>query len=117
MVLKSILPHRRPRIANAPGVRFDRPGGTCLQLKCCHCAPVAQMDRAFASGAKGRRFESARAYHINHRKHKRYATRPEAPKPKFVSTCIQFKKSSETAGILGDMDAEEDRHFRTFARN
>ena len=75
------------------------------------------MDRAFASGAKGRRFESARAYHINHRKHKRYATRPEAPKPKFVSTCIQFKKSSETAGILGDMDAEEDRHFRTFARN
>src|ERR1035438_8437309 len=62
MVLKSILPHRRPRIANAPGVRFDRPGGTCLQLKCCHCAPVAQMDRAFASGAKGRWFESTRAY-------------------------------------------------------
>ena len=28
------------------------------------CAPVAQLDRAFASGAKGRRFESARAYHI-----------------------------------------------------
>src|ERR1035438_2372203 len=26
-------------------------------------APVAQLDRAFVSGAKGRRFESARAYH------------------------------------------------------
>jgi hypothetical protein len=25
-------------------------------------APVAQLDRAFASGAKGRPFESARAY-------------------------------------------------------
>jgi len=28
------------------------------------CAPVAQLDRAFASGAKGRWFESTRAYHI-----------------------------------------------------
>ena len=28
------------------------------------CAPVAQLDRAFASGAKGRPFESARAYHF-----------------------------------------------------
>ena len=28
------------------------------------CAPVAQMDRAFASGAKGRRFESCQAYHL-----------------------------------------------------
>jgi hypothetical protein len=27
-------------------------------------APVAQLDRAFASGAKGRWFESTRAYHI-----------------------------------------------------
>ena len=26
-------------------------------------APVAQLDRALASGAKGRRFESFRAYH------------------------------------------------------
>ena len=26
------------------------------------CAPVAQMDRAFASGAKGRRFESCQAH-------------------------------------------------------
>jgi hypothetical protein len=26
-----------------------------------HCAPVAQLDRALASGAKGRRFESCRA--------------------------------------------------------
>ena len=26
------------------------------------CAPVAQLDRAFACGAKGRRFESCRAY-------------------------------------------------------
>src|SRR5581483_12279060 len=28
------------------------------------CAPVAQLDRAFASGAKGQRFESSRAYQI-----------------------------------------------------
>ena len=27
-------------------------------------APVAQLDRALASGAKGRRFESFRAYHF-----------------------------------------------------
>ena len=27
------------------------------------CVPVAQLDRAFACGAKGRRFESCRAYH------------------------------------------------------
>ena len=29
-----------------------------------HLAPVAQLDRAFACGAKGRRFESCRVYHI-----------------------------------------------------
>ena len=27
-------------------------------------APVAQLDRAFACGAKGRRFESCRVYHL-----------------------------------------------------
>ena len=27
-------------------------------------APVAQLDRAFACGAKGRRFESCRVYHF-----------------------------------------------------
>ena len=50
----------------APGVfakAFDPPPQARLQLKCLHCAPVAQLDRAFASGAKGRQFESARAYH------------------------------------------------------
>ncbi len=31
-------------------------------LNSLRCAPVAQMDRAFASGAKGRRFESCQAY-------------------------------------------------------
>ena len=29
------------------------------------CAPVAQLDRALASGAKGRRFESCRACHLS----------------------------------------------------
>src|SRR5258706_5189185 len=29
-----------------------------------HCAPVAQMDRALASGAKGRGFESLLARHL-----------------------------------------------------
>ncbi len=28
-------------------------------------APVAQLDRALACGAKGRRFESCRVYHVN----------------------------------------------------
>ena len=32
-------------------------------------APVAQLDRALASGAKGRRFESCRARHLNNTKH------------------------------------------------
>jgi hypothetical protein len=27
-----------------------------------------------------------------------------------------IQKSFETGGVLGDMDAEEKRHFRTFAR-
>jgi hypothetical protein len=27
-----------------------------------------------------------------------------------------IQKKFETGGILGDMDAEEERHFRTFAR-
>ena len=29
-------------------------------------APVAQLDRASASGAEGHRFESCRAYHLYH---------------------------------------------------
>ncbi len=29
-------------------------------------APVAQLDRASASGAEGHRFESCRAYHLFH---------------------------------------------------
>ena len=41
-------------------------GADALQSECSShsCAPVAQLDRAFASGAKGRWFESTRAYHI-----------------------------------------------------
>ena len=31
-----------------------------------HFAPVAQMDRALASGAKGQAFESPRVYHLWH---------------------------------------------------
>ena len=37
-------------------------GVTTIEVR--SCAPVAQLDRAFASGAKGRWFESTRAYHI-----------------------------------------------------
>ena len=37
-------------------------GGLTIEVR--HRAPVAQLDRAFASGAKGRWFESTRAYHI-----------------------------------------------------
>jgi hypothetical protein len=34
-------------------------------VDCKHpCAPVAQMDRAVASGATGREFESLRAHHL-----------------------------------------------------
>src|ERR1035438_3637024 len=82
MVLKSILPHRAPGIAktSALQMRFDRPGGTCLQLECWYCAPVAQLDRAFASGAKGRWFESTRAYHIPNNLHAaRWSTTPTKP--------------------------------------
>ena len=31
------------------------------------CAPVAQLDRALASGARGHRFESCRAYQLSER--------------------------------------------------
>ena len=34
-----------------------------LYAEDCEIAPVAQLDRALASGARGRRFESCRAYH------------------------------------------------------
>jgi hypothetical protein len=34
-------------------------------LRSTHCAPVAQMDRALASGAKGRGFESLLARQLN----------------------------------------------------
>src|ERR1035441_1360053 len=65
MVLKGILPHRRAGIEKGEGAsvivsviariaraQIDRTAGTRLQLRCWHCAPVAQLDRAFASGAK-----------------------------------------------------------------
>ena len=64
----SILPHRAnasPRVAGTLSW-FDPPPRTCLQLRCSPrtCAPVAQLDRALASGAKGRWFESSRAHHF-----------------------------------------------------
>src|ERR1035438_1260559 len=96
MVLKSILPHRRPRTGKVAGVRFDRPGGTCLQLKCCHCAPVAQMDRAFASGAKGRWFESTRAY--------------QQPKSNHTFACVEFRPLAKSVYSLG---AIEKRFFNS----
>ncbi len=40
----------------------------CSHTRKSQCAPVAQLDRAFACGAKGRRFESCRVYHINKQK-------------------------------------------------
>src|SRR5882724_10518239 len=67
-------PDRRIRAQDpAPGSSPDRAvlnatraRPLSVQLKCSR-APVAQLDRAFASGAKGRWFESTRAYHIfNH---------------------------------------------------
>ena len=39
--------------------------GLLPQSKLPSSAPVAQMDRAFASGAKGRRFESCQAYQFS----------------------------------------------------
>src|SRR4051812_48174417 len=39
-----------------------RPAKKCSSLKA--RAPVAQLDRALASGAKGRWFESSRAHHL-----------------------------------------------------
>ncbi len=44
----------------------------------CH-APVAQLDRALASGARGRRFESCRAYHRCSRARQVDPARPHAP--------------------------------------
>jgi hypothetical protein len=35
-----------------------------LQLICGTCVPVAQLDRASACGAEGRRFESCRVHQI-----------------------------------------------------
>ena len=47
-------------------MRKKHPHLCCLTLKVKkrihYCVPVAQLDRAFACGAKGRRFKSCRAY-------------------------------------------------------
>ena len=43
------------------GSALDSRGESAYQDK--SCAPVAQLDRALASGAKGRAFESRRAHH------------------------------------------------------
>lgn len=40
-----------------------RMNSTLLYAEIYWVAPVAQLDRALASGARGRRFESCRAYH------------------------------------------------------
>src|ERR687888_415124 len=50
------------------GPRFRRPEG-CVPLRSRYnerswVAPVAQLDRASASGAEGYRFESCRAHHL-----------------------------------------------------
>ena len=44
--------------------QIDRSFQILLNFSHLTCAPVAQLDRALASGAKGRAFESRRAYHF-----------------------------------------------------
>ena len=54
-------PLREANKFGADETMLPRPGFvSALELE---YAPVAQLDRAFASGAKGRRFESYRAHH------------------------------------------------------
>ena len=64
------IPHAP--VANDPVQRLGKSGPGCKPLdrlnwhRCmmkASRAPVAQLDRALASGARGRRFESCRAYH------------------------------------------------------
>ena len=49
-------PTRRPGLRQQPG----KPPPHAIDC-CSFCAPVAQLDRALASGARGQRFESSRA--------------------------------------------------------
>src|SRR5882757_9286641 len=44
-------------------LRFALAGGNDTLSESHHCAPVAQLDRAVASEATGREFESLRAHH------------------------------------------------------
>ena len=49
-------------------LRTGSPAGSApgnLDAVCLRSAPVAQLDRANASGALGREFESLRAHHIS----------------------------------------------------
>ncbi len=51
----------------APGVVGSIPIGHPNKRICVTRAPVAQLDRALASEAKGRRFDSCRAHHLESR--------------------------------------------------
>ncbi len=51
----------------APGVVGSIPIGHPTRECVGHDAPVAQLDRALASEAKGRRFDSCRAHHLESR--------------------------------------------------
>src|SRR5438132_10776171 len=66
---KSVLPigfrvrTRASRVASAPGVMDSRPiEGIILIVADARFVPVAQLDRASASGAEGYRFDSCRGY-------------------------------------------------------
>lgn len=61
--------------------------------------PVAQLDRAFASGAKGRGFESRRAYQILASKHCLMSIRQK-------TTCQDFCQTDDVWTSL-DMENEE----------
>jgi hypothetical protein len=58
MIGKKIVSHCRARSESTRGLKF------CYTIDDRVYAPVAQLDRAFASEAKGQQFESARAHHI-----------------------------------------------------
>jgi hypothetical protein len=65
---RRLKPRHRWNVADRLGVRV--PAGHVLSRRACQLAspfaPVAQLDRALASEAKGHKFESCRAHHLTH---------------------------------------------------
>ena len=89
-----------------PG-RIARPAG-CGRLIVLQCAPVAQLDRASASGAEGHRFESCRARHFNC-KHHNHLLRGHRRGSVAIDSTGRWPSAADTPDSIGNPTALDQR--------